>query len=391
MELANPRVSPEAVHFNILSEEEKSQVLTVLGISFENTRKAIKDLTSTLSRDNYVRAKVQYRNMVGISQNYNSIDAFNKDVTVLFTKINKSVEKNLKPISTFTGGTIASGKNLILNPVDTICEIPNSIGLMMDKKNPNFRRKLLASIKKHKLEHVTKLPSKIYGSLKHIYDIINNIVSIPIGIINDLYNGLQELITSAQKLIQNIFSQLEEFFQTIIESLFPGITELLDAVQDFTNEVMAVASLISPSNILTGTGLQILTSIQQINFALVNPVSFATSFVTNNVSGNSPYSQFISYANNPQLLINQFIPIDLSNAFGKITAITGFGLNGRMGYGLGSVVQQLLPDIQGELLAGVRTQFPIITNIVTGNSFFKTEKQTEQTTTEVLVPTQIFY
>ena len=94
----------------------------------------------------------------------------------------------------------------------------------------------------------------------------------------------------------------------------------------------------------------------QLNGVIQNPLDFAFSMMP------PSFNQGLYLIQNPQQIINNAlgqVP-ELNNFLGQISSITGFGLNGNMGFGLQSVLQGLQGGVLASILNGFATQFSIL-------------------------------
>ena len=65
-------------------------------------------------------------------------------------------------------------------------------------------------------------------------------------------------------------------------------------------------------------------------------------------------------------MINSILPSQLSEMFKQVSAITGFGFNGNMGYGFASVLQGLRGGVLNAILTNFSSQYPTLTQLVGG-------------------------
>ncbi len=72
---------------------------------------------------------------------------------------------------------------------------------------------------------------------------------------------------------------------------------------------------------------------------------------------------------NPQNLINQFLPPELSQIFAKLSQITGYGFNGNMAYGLASVLQGMQDGVINGILTNFAAQYNILGPLLAGGNY----------------------
>ena len=80
------------------------------------------------------------------------------------------------------------------------------------------------------------------------------------------------------------------------------------------------------------------------------------------------FSQVLYTLDNPQDLINQVLPPELSQYFAQISKITGYGFNGNMGYGFETVLKGLREGALSTILTNLGGQFSVLSPVLQGLS-----------------------
>ena len=284
-----------------------------------------------------------------------SVDSF-------FNSLNKNINDTIKPVSSFMGYTIAGATGILRDPVGSIFELPNTIGNMLDRRDPTMRARYVATMQKFHIDKLAELPSNLFGSLKHLASAVDGLLAVPFGILNDLYMGAMDIIKKINQLVQDIFTQIQKLVTNIIEGLFPGLLSLLAAIQIFANQIGGIVSIFSGVNQITGIMNQVSGLAGSLGGAIQNPMNLVAAYLPNNIG------QGLYALQSPEALINQFLPPQLSESFAKISKITGFGFNGNMGYGLSSVISGFKDGIVQSILAGFTAQFSILSPMLNGGT-----------------------
>jgi hypothetical protein len=192
--------------------------------------------------------------------------------------------------------------------------------------------------------------------------LIDTALAVPLNIVTDLYYGMMDIMKQINDLIDKAFEMVQLMFNTIIRSLAPGLPEFLSALADFSNQLSGISSIYSGFSQVTQYTSQLQTMSNKLNGFIQNPFDYAYSFMPAQVSS-SLYT-----LRNPQTILNQFVPTELANNFSSISKITGFGFNGKMGYGLQSVLEGSRQGVVSSILKGFSDQFPILAPLYTGRS-----------------------
>ena len=336
--------------------------------------------TGNIDAHTYRALKYQYANMyvkTALGEAATNIDRAGDSAIATVDRASKKLVETFQPVSSFVGSTLYTLTGMMKNPIGTVAELPNTVGAMMDQINPQFRTNLTATWQKHNVQKLAEMPGQLFGNIQQIVQTIDGILAVPIGLVNDLYRGFMELVGKLNDFVNKIFDGLSKAIDSIIDGLFPGLTDFLAQAAAFTNQIGQISSAFSGINQITQFTNQLTTGINQINSVIQNPLDLAFAYAPPQVS------QGLYALQNPQAIINQFLPPELSQAFAGISKITGFGFNGNMGFGLESVLEGLQGGVLSSILQGYATQFSILSPIFTGQSvtpqYFANETSTVST------------
>jgi hypothetical protein len=173
------------------------------------------------------------------------------------------------------------------------------------------------SIKSLKLDRLANLPSQVFGSLESIASILDGVVAIPLQLAEDLYRGLLSIMQSVAKLVDTAVASVADFFfgpDGVLDSIAPGLTDLVDAVRDLTN--IAGAFTTSPRLV-------------KLDTALASYSASSIRFDINRFAG--------EYAYNPKQFLDKLIPTEITEGLEKLSEVrrvTSRGMSGVVDYGL---------------------------------------------------------
>ena len=328
----------------------------------------------------YKTLKYQYANMyvkTALGEAANNIDLAGDNATATIDRASESLVKTFKPVSSFVGSTLYTLTGMRKNPIGAVTDLPNTVGSLLDGVNPGFRAKLNSTWNKYNVEKLAEMPGQLFGNIQQMVQTIDGILAVPIGLVNDLYRGFMELVGKLNDFVNKIFEGISKALNSVIDGLFPGLTDFLAQAAAFTNQIGQISSAFAGINQITQFTNQLTTGINQINSIIQNPLDLAFAYAPPQLS------QGLYTLQNPQAIINQFLPPQLSEAFANISKITGFGFNGNMGFGLESVLEGLQGGVLASILQGYATQFSILSPLFTGQSvtpqYFANETGTVET------------
>lgn len=313
----------------------------------------------------YKALKYQYANLYvataagGITS---GISGAADSITGAIGQASQTITDKLKPVSGFMGATLFSLTNVMKDPLGALTDLPNSLGPVLDAISPTLRSKFIGSYKNFNLAKMAEIPGSIVGGIQSFIGLVDQILAIPIQLISDIYAGLMEIMAAISDAINAIFDAIQQFLVNIIDNLLPGLTDFLTQLSNFANQINGIASVFGGVNQITTFTNGLINFTNQLNGVIQNPLDFAFSMMP------PSFNQGLYLIQNPQQIINNAlgqVP-ELNNFLGQISSITGFGLNGNMGFGLQSVLQGLQGGVLASILNGFATQFSILAPLFTG-------------------------
>jgi hypothetical protein len=284
-----------------------------------------------------------------------SIDAVNRTLA----KTSGQIVETFKPVSSVMGETLGNLTSLARDPLGTIALIPGSLMNVIQRNFPEFHTKLEATFQKYNMDAVLNAPRALLGSLSNLITAVDAILSIPLQIISDLYFGLIDLIQDLADAIDQIFASFIKYiFETFLDALLPGLFEFLQELSALAGDIAAISTIFLGANQIAGFALNIQNYANTLTSFISNPLNTLFAFAPPQVS------QALYLLRNPQQLINNILPPELSQIFAKVSQITGFGFNGNMGYGFVSVLQGLQGGVISSILNNFAGQYPILTSLL---------------------------
>ena len=318
-----------------------------------------------INPDIYRRLRYQYSNLYIATAAGTATTALGGIQSTTITTMSAAslkIQETLKPVSSFMGSTLGNLTGVLKDPLGSVVALPGTLGAMMSETNPMLAAKYEATFKKYNIDKLAELPQSILGSTQQIFKMIDTGLAVPINFITDIYYGAMDVLKQFNDLIDSVFSMIQQMFNTVIRTLAPGLLEFLSALSDFASQLGAICTIFSGVNQFTQFLGQVQSYANLANGFAQNPASYLQTFIPQNVS-NVLYT-----IQNPQNLLNQLVPDEIANGFKTIQSITGFGFNGKMGYGLESVLNGLQGGVISSMLEGFATQFSILSPLLTGRT-----------------------
>jgi phage-related protein len=290
------------------------------------------------------------------------IGSVSEGLTNTVDQANQAIADALKPVSGFMGATLFSLTNVMKDPLGALTDLPNTIRPVLDAISPTLYSNFVGTYKNHNLSKIFEIPGQVVGSIQSFIGLTDKILAIPLQLISDLYAGLQELMGIINDAINAIFDSIQKFLVSMIDSLLPGLTDFLSQLSIFANQIGSIATVFMGVNQITQFTNNLINITNTLNGIVQNPLDFAFSLLPPSVS------EGIYLIQNPQQIINDLLSQvpEVNNFLGSISQITGYGLNGNMGYGLQSVLQGVQGGVLAGILNGFSTQFSILAPLFTG-------------------------
>lgn len=313
----------------------------------------------------YKALKFQYANLyvaTGAGLVTSGISGVTNSITGAIGQASQAITDNLKPVSGFMGATLYSLTNMMKDPLGAITDLPNALGPILDAISPTLRAKFIGTYKNFNLGKIFEIPGNILGSIQSLVGFVDSILAIPIQLLSDVYAALMEIMGAISDAINRIFDFIQQLLINIIDELFPGLTDFLTQLSIFAGQIGAIASIFSGFNKITAFTNNIINFSNSLNGIIQNPLDFAFSFMP------PSFNQGLYLIQNPQQIVNGLLAQvpEVGNIIGQFSSITGFGLNGNMGYGLQATLQGLQGGVLASILNGFATQFSILAPLFTG-------------------------
>lgn len=274
-----------------------------------------------------------------------------------------NLANTLKPVSTFLGSTLGTLTGIMQDPLGSIALLPRSIAALVEQVNPGFAAKMEGTFKKYKMDALFNLPGQIAGSIRNMLTLVDAVLTLPVIILQDIYQGLMEIMDFISDLVDSFLNWMYNFFfgpDGIFDALKPigQILAFIEEVSALAAEIGGIAGLFLGANPISNFTNMVQSYAGQVGSFLQNPFDALFAYAPPQVS------QALYLIRNPQQMINSILPPQLSQLFSQVSSATGFGFNGNMGYGFGSVLNGLRGGVLSSILSNFSAQYPILTPLL---------------------------
>jgi hypothetical protein len=297
---------------------------------------------------------------VGITSTTDTIAGGISKTNVALTKniqsLKQSINKALTPVSSQTGQT---GSNPVTTPLGAPAAIGKSLAHIIDKVNPGFTDRLEASLKQLKISDLQHIGTNVLGGLRSLASTVDAVLSVPLSIASDVYNGLMDIMNELSSLLDSLVSGIIDLIfgpKGLLDSLVP-----MSAINDFLNVLNGLSSVIGS---ISGTfsGLTTVTgAVSNLNnYAstgiglLTNPTFLASSMLP------PGSTQFVSGLRNPQQLVSNLVPPNINQQLGNVGNLPGLGFVGNLGYGIGGTLESMQDGVVTGIVDRFSSQLGVI-------------------------------
>ncbi len=269
------------------------------------------------------------------------------------------INEFLKPVSSATGGTLANLTGILRDPLGAPEAIGKTMAHLVDKVNPGFTDRLEATLKKYKTDDLRHLGSNVLGGLRSLASTVDAILSVPLSIAADIYNGLMDIMKELSDLLDTVVSGVMDLIfgpKGLLDSLLPmgEIMDFLSAVSEVAGIVGSIGGAFSGLNMVTGMASQLGSYAAIGTNTLSNPASLASSFMPPGVT------QFTGALRNPEGLVSQLVPPQIQQQLGKVASLPGLGFVGNMGYGIGGALESVKGGVLTNIIDNFSSQLGVI-------------------------------
>jgi hypothetical protein len=343
-------------------------VLSGAADSIYNTADSLNSNAAKIHRDTSTYVLRSFKPLIdnmdaGFGSAQQSISNLRTNIDAGFKSLSDSMHKSLSGVSTHTGAILGALDGVAKDPLNPD-NIGNVVSSLMETVSPGSSQKLNGTFQKLNLDKISKAPGLLMGSVNHLITAIDNVLSVPIAFISEIYYGLMAIIKQIGGLINDLMASITNLLLDFLDSLIPikQIMGFLDDVGTLAGQIGGIASVFGGVNAITGFALKITDFTTQVNGILSNPMNLISSYIPNNVN------QYLYALQNPQTIIDQFLPPQLSQSLAKVSLITGYGFNGNMGYGFQSVLQGVQGGVIHGLASKFASQYSMLSPLIAGKS-----------------------
>ena len=336
--------------------------ITLPGIPVSGTDVSLTDLDKYTQ--NIVRTlfAVEMYAFVGINSTTGAVAGGISKANVAITKniqgLKESINKALTPVSAQTGQTVGAS-NPVTSPMGAPAAIGRSMAHLIDKVNPGFTDRLEASMKKMKVDDLQHIGTNVLGGIRSLASTVDAILSVPLSIASDIYNGLMDIMKELSSLLDSVVSGIMDLIfgpKGLLDSLVPNgaITDFLNVVSGLAGAVGSIGGSFSGLTMVTGAASQLGNFSSMGMSSLSNPSSLASSMLP------AGSNQFVSGLRNPQQLVSQLVPPSINQQLGKISSLPGLGFVGNLGYGIGGTLESMQEGILTGIVDRYSSQLGVI-------------------------------
>jgi len=283
----------------------------------------------------------------GLNGAANQIDSLTSGVNQVFGATSTLIAQNLMPVSSFMGSTLGTLTGVMNNPVGTLNDLPNMLGNLMDRTNPRLRGKLEMSLQKFNIDKLAEVPKSLVASVEQFAQTVQGIIATPMRMISDLYYGAMGIMDKITTFINSLFNNVQMFVNNVVDIIFPGLMEFLSSLLNFGGKIGGLLSSFGVNNMLGGALNQAMSFASNIGKLTANPTTLLFSQLPDGISKGMHNFQ------DPQALIQKFIPPKFGSFLNNVGGISGFGRGGNMGLNLG----QVLGGMKAGVLTGILDTF----------------------------------
>jgi len=288
-----------------------------------------------------------------------SIRGFADRVDTSISNQIQNINEHFKPVSRELGQTLGNISRFIGDPAGTLALIPGSLKNVIERNNPGFAADLEATYKKFHIDTLVHIPSMVVGSITNLVTGLDAILTLPVIIITDLYQGLLDIINEISDAVDKIVASfVKKIFTEFLDGLLLDILKILEYVVELAGYIGGIAALSLGANPITQYANLVQTYGGALGSFINNPLDTLFAYAPPQVS------QALYLLRNPQQMVNNLLPPQLTEGFAKLASITGFGFNGNMGYGFVSVLQGLRGGVISSILTNFSAKYPILTPLL---------------------------
>ena len=336
-----------------------SNVTNTVSTAADNLNQAT---TSLVDRTDWVYSKAYEQYIDLISKSAESVTSKIDGVAASIENFSEIISKNLEPTSDFMGSTLGTLTGILANPLGPQSGLGNVATNLLNNVSPGFGDKVNGSIQNLNLENMVNLPTQLFSSADHMITAVDNILAIPLSLMAEVYYGYMAIMKSLSKLLSGLMNSFQKLFMSFLDSIIPisTILGLLSQISTLSNQIGGISTTFLGANQITQYSNDLISYSQQFGGFLNNPLDLIVSKLPTDVTN------AINVLENPQQLINDFLPPQLSKSFATISKMTGFGFNGNMGFGFESVLQGVQGGVIRSIVGNYAQQYDILAPLLAG-------------------------
>lgn len=254
--------------------------------------------------------------------------------------ISTALAEKLVPISSFLGSTIGTATGVTSSPNGSLNELPNMLGHLMDRTNPDIRSKFETGLLQYKTDKLPEMPKSLNGSAEQLAHALKSQMGISGRYLTDPYCGTLKSITQLTKLSETLFGLVQKFGENIIDTKFPGVMDYLKTILQTVSKLPNITSKFGVGTTMPGALKQVNMLSTTLNGYAKNPIGSAGQYFK--IQSVSPKLHIIQ---DPSSLIKKQFPPQFTAWTNKLGSMSGFGRGGNMGLNFGQKLTGLQPDV----------------------------------------------
>lgn len=283
----------------------------------------------------------------------------------------QSIHKNIQPYSSFVGNTLGTLTGVARDPLGAIQDLPTALNNMLQKRSPKMAAQFSATMRKLKLDQLGRAASHLVDSLKAMASIAQNAFTIAFGFLNDIYVGIREIMNALNDLVNDLFQMVQQYMQSILNMLLPGLTDFLNALTDLASQVSGIVGVFGNVGNIASVTNAFASYSTQISGYISNPMNLAMSVMP------SSSRAWLNNILSPATFINSNLPPQVTNAFLALQGASTLGLNSNTGYAVGQAFSNFNLQTASVVLGSFGAQLSLLAPILGINLPSQTQSFTQ--------------
>lgn len=344
----------EHAQIPVLHQDDQVKLAAASGIADNKQNNQLAEADQNLTLDTFRRLRHQFGSNIksfGDTALKNGSDADvasgsatkgNKTTDVPGSKgaISMVLAEKLVPISSFLGSTLGTSTGMTQTPSGSLNELPNMLGHLMDRTNPQLRSQLEVGFMQHKANKLSEMPKSLNASIEQLAHSLKSQIGTPNRFVSDQYYGALKTINQLSKLKETLFGLVQKFGENIIDTKFPGVADFLKSALKSASKLPNITSKFGVGTVMPGALKQVNMLSTTINGFAKNPIGAAGQYFKM-----ESMTSKIHVIQDPSSLLQKQFPPQLTSWTSKLGNMSGLGRGGNMGFNFGQKLAELQPNV----------------------------------------------